>query len=166
MIITSSTIGSERPAGRPALACRRAGQTNLRTFVNIRGMLYHAGQNGFAVVVEISMRRYDIYPVSYQVDPNRTDLAAEFRQNIRGPHSEELRKVLHRMRGMPISGKYVLIVREPFRKWRIGRLSGRRGDPVEDIDHAEFDSLDEAEWQIFRLRWQALTGLALELDNE
>ena len=112
------------------------------------------------------MRRYDIYPVSYNIDPKRTDLAREFRDNIGGPHSEELRYVLHRMRGMPIARKYVLIVQEPFRRWKIGQLSGNRGDPVTSVGNKEFTSLEDAEWEIFRLRWQEITGEPLELFDD
>jgi hypothetical protein len=38
---------------------------------------------------------------SYRLDPQRTDLAREFRSRIRGPYSAELQKLLHRMRWGP-----------------------------------------------------------------
>ena len=108
------------------------------------------------------MYRYWESTASYPVDPERTDLAREFRGNIRGPHSEELRYLLHRMRATPVRGKYVLIVVETFRKWRIGRI-GERNQPIEAVDDRIFDNLDEAEWAVFKLRWRDLTGQELRI---
>ncbi|MDE2791783.1 MAG: hypothetical protein OXI81_15370 [Paracoccaceae bacterium] len=108
------------------------------------------------------MYRYWEEAAIYPVDPGRVDLAREFRARIRGPHSEELRNLLHRMRAMPIRGKYVLVVVKPFRSWRIGRI-GERNQPIEAVDDRIFDSLDAAEWAVFRLRWRDLTGMELEL---
>ena len=51
------------------------------------------------------MRRYWEDPANYPIDPNRIDLAREFRDDIRGPHGEELRYILHRMRATPVKGK-------------------------------------------------------------
>ncbi len=108
------------------------------------------------------MYRYWEEAAIYPVDPDRTDLAREFRARIRGPHSEELRRLLHRMRATPIRGKYVIVIVEPFRTWRIGRIN-ERNQPVEAVDNRIFDNLDEAEWAVFELRWRDLTGTVLEL---
>ena len=104
------------------------------------------------------MQPYDPATSIWPADPQRTDLAAEFRAHVRGPHSEDLRRLLYRMRTLPLAGKLVLLVVEPYRQWAIGRLGPRRGDPVERVDNRVFTSLDEAEWAVFRMRWQALTG--------
>ncbi|MFK5057847.1 hypothetical protein ACI4AF_28405, partial [Klebsiella pneumoniae] len=45
----------------------------------------------------------------------RLDLAREFRAKIRGPHSEELRALLNRMRWGPLKGCWVLVVADPGR---------------------------------------------------
>ena len=109
------------------------------------------------------MNLYDENASIYPIDPSRTDLVKEFKAHIRGPYSEELRRVLHRMRTMPLKGRHVLVVRVPFREWVVGRLSGERGKPVAIDESQVFRSLDEAEWAVFKLRWQELTGRALEL---
>jgi len=66
------------------------------------------------------------------------------------------------MRATPIRGKYVLVVVEDFRRWRIGRIS-ERNRPIELVDDRVFDNLDEAEWAVFRLRWHDLTGQELRI---
>lgn len=109
------------------------------------------------------MHVYDSRDSIYPVDATRTDLALEFRENIRGPHSEALRRVLHRMRTTALAGRYCAIVKEPFESWVIGRLSGVRGQPPEVFEQRVFTDLDELEWEVFRLRWKQLTGTDLEV---
>ena len=99
----------------------------------------------------------------FPIDSARTDLALEFKANPRGPHVEELRRVLHRMRTTALRGRYCAIVKEPFESWVIGRLSGVRGEPPEIFDERVFTNLDEIEWEVFRLRWKQLTGRELEV---
>ena len=62
------------------------------------------------------------------------------------------------LRGGPKAGKYVLVVREPFRRWVLGRLPAKRGDPVELLEAHEFTDLATAEWEVFKLRWRAHGG--------
>lgn len=109
------------------------------------------------------MQPYDPSTSVWPVDPDRTDLAREFKARIRGPHSEDLRRLLYRMRTGPLAGKHVLLVVEPYRQWAIGRLGARRGAPIERVDNRVFTSLDEAEWAVFVLRWRELTGRELVL---
>ena len=94
----------------------------------------------------------------WEVDPNRTDLVEEFRRKPKGPHSDDLRRLLHRMRWSGIGGRYVLIVQEPGKRWMLGKLPGRRGEPVERFGNQVYDDPLKAEWDVFRIRWQALTG--------
>ncbi|MCC7273836.1 MAG: hypothetical protein IT561_14295 [Alphaproteobacteria bacterium] len=98
----------------------------------------------------------------YEIDPDRVDLVAEFRRNPKGPHSDGLRKVLHRMRWSGAGGRYVLVVLDPGRRWALGRLPERRGAPVELFRNQVFDDVGTAEWHVFKLRWQALTGRTIE----
>jgi hypothetical protein len=97
----------------------------------------------------------------YPIDPDRLDLVEEFRRNPRGPHSEPLQKVLHRMRWSGTGGRWVLITVEPGRRWMLGLLSEQRGVPVKTFPNRIYTSTVAAEWDIFRLRWEALTGRAL-----
>ena len=92
--------------------------------------------------------------------------AAEFRRNLDAGnfyHSPGLQRVLNVMRGGPKAGKYVLVTREPFRRWVLARLSEERGGPIEIMEGHEFTDLKEAEWTVFKLRWQERTGQTLDL---
>ena len=92
--------------------------------------------------------------------------AAEFKRNLDAGnwfHSPGLQRVLNAMRGGPWAGKYVLVVDEPFRRWRLGKMPGKRGDPIEIVPGHRFHSLKEAEWTVFKLRWQQHTGETLSL---
>ncbi len=97
----------------------------------------------------------------YEIDPARLDLVEEFRRKPKGPHSDELLKVLHRMRWSGVTGRWVLITLEPNRRWMLGRLPGKRGAPMETFPNRVFTSVEDAEWEIFRLRWEALTNSRL-----
>ena len=94
----------------------------------------------------------------YPIDPSRLDLVEEFHSRPRGPHSDALQKVLHRMRWSGASGRWVLITLEPNRRWMLGRLPGERGVPIETFPNRVFTRIEDAEWEVFRMRWEALTG--------
>ena len=94
----------------------------------------------------------------YRITAEDRQWVDEFRQNPLGPHSPNLQRVLNRMRGGSRSGKYCLICTKPFAEWQLGRMSGRRGVPVAPIAGEVFTNLAEAEWAVFRRRWQELTG--------
>jgi hypothetical protein len=97
----------------------------------------------------------------YQIDPSRLDLVEEFRRQPRGPHSDELQKVLHRMRWSGVTGRWVLITLEPNRRWMLGRVPEKRGVPMETFANCIFTRIEDAEREIFRRRWEALTGTKL-----
>lgn len=101
----------------------------------------------------------------YPIDPDRLDLVEEFRRAPKGLHSDALQKVLHRMRWAGEARRYVLVVIEPGRRWMLGRLPERRGGQVERLaDHVFTDPAD-AEWEVFRRRWQAITGRVLPAER-
>lgn len=77
-------------------------------------------------------------------------LVEEFCAAPFGRHSPVLQRLLLRLRSLPAEGKHVLVEVEPFRRWRLARLRGR-GEPVELLDEF-FDSLEQAERHVFRLR--------------
>ena len=89
-------------------------------------------------------------------------LAEEFRRDPFGRHSPELQRILHVMRGPPIEGKHVLLCTRPHREWALGRLSGVSQEPIELVPGCVFESLAEAEWHVFKLRWHALVGRSLD----
>ena len=42
-------------------------------------------------------------------------------------------------------------------------MPAKRGDPIEIVHGHQFHSLKEAEWTVFKLRWEAHTGETLSL---
>ena len=99
----------------------------------------------------------------YQITDADLKYAAEFKDQPFGYHSPGLQRVLNTMRGGTKTGKYVLIVREPFKRWVLGRLPAARGMPVEVLEGKEFIDLEDAEWAVFKFRWKAHTGRDVEL---
>jgi N,N-dimethylformamidase len=98
----------------------------------------------------------------YQFDPSRLDLAREFKAKPFGAHSPDLQYLLNLMRSREIAGRYVLIMTQPPAQWTLARLTdGNNGPPV--LTNTSFDSLEAAEWEVFRLRWEALAGTPLVL---
>jgi hypothetical protein len=85
-------------------------------------------------------------------------LAEEFKSRPIGHHSPELRRILTIFRSEPVKGRYVLLCTEPYKKWVVGQLSGERGKPTEIFHDKVFESLEEANWEVFRLRWNRHTG--------
>lgn len=100
----------------------------------------------------------------YQIDPDRIDLAEEFRENMFGRHSGELQRVLNRMRGGENAGRYVLVADRSGETLALARMGARRADPLSPVPGYAFRSHHEAEWTVFKLRWKELTGRDLPLD--
>ena len=103
-------------------------------------------------------------PSHYPIDATRLDLARAFKAKPYGPHSPDLQHVVNRMRWSPLAGRHVLLTRVPYREWVLARLTGRRGEPPVVDESRVFHSLAEAEWAVFRLRWEAITGQPLAID--
>ena len=103
-------------------------------------------------------------PSIFQIDPVRDlPLVKEFRDNPVGHHSTNLQRVLNVLRGEPLKGKYVLVCTKPHEEWQLAILSGERGKPVRLVTGKYYRSLEEAEWDVFKLRWKAATGQTLAL---
>ena len=79
-----------------------------------------------------------------------------------GYKSPGLQRLLNLMRGQGPEGKHVLLCREPYRRWALGRLPARRGESVEVVPGVEYRDLIEAERDVFRRRWRDLTGRDLD----
>jgi hypothetical protein len=100
----------------------------------------------------------------YRVDPIRDlPLAQEFHDSPIGHHSANLQRVLNVLRGGPLKGKYVLVCTIPHKKWQLATLSGERGKPVNLVPNIFFSDLKQAEWDIFRRRWEEHTGEILPI---
>ncbi|MBL8699470.1 MAG: hypothetical protein JNK67_13925 [Alphaproteobacteria bacterium] len=96
-------------------------------------------------------------------DPARVDLAREFRAKPFGGHSVELQQLLHLMRAGPIEGRHFLYINKPHQEWTLARMSDTQ--PLRPILVGPvFTDLAAAEWHVFKLRWQQLTGQSLAID--
>jgi hypothetical protein len=100
-----------------------------------------------------------------RIDPLRLDPVREFWARPIGHHSAELEAVLSILRSGPVAGKYCLICLRPHAEWAIGRISGVRGIAPVRVDGPVFNSIEDAERYVFRLRWEAETGFALPEDD-
>lgn len=103
----------------------------------------------------------------YEIDPSRLDLVEEFRKAPKGPYGPELQKVMHRMRWSGEGGRFALIPVIPGKSWMLAVLPTKRGEPVQQMPDRIFTSLEDAEWAVFKIRWEAITGTKIpeELGN-
>ena len=100
----------------------------------------------------------------FRIDPARVELAAEFKARPFGPHSGELQRVLNLMRSQGLAGRYALLTLVPHREWALIRLGAARGGRFEVVEGVRYGSAEEAEWDVFKRRWQELTGRALAME--
>jgi hypothetical protein len=102
--------------------------------------------------------------MGYRIDPD-TDRAfiEEFRQKPIGHHSPGLQRILNAMRYDPTGRQVILVCRKPFQEWVLGEMPPARDDPVKVESEPVFTSREEAEWEVFRRRWKAITGENINL---
>ena len=81
----------------------------------------------------------------------------EFRRKPVGQHSAFLQQRINVMRAEPVEGKYVLLCTKPHREWVLAQMNGR-GKPLTIHGNRVFHSLNEGEYEIFRLRWERHFG--------
>ena len=102
----------------------------------------------------------------HKVDATRLDLARQFRDNPLGPHGSELQKVLKLLRWDPIDDRIVAIQRQRGTPWQLARSTGPKGHPIEVFEGPGYATMAEAQWAIFRRRWERHTGQALSLEGD
>ncbi len=118
-----------------------------------------------------SVRSLDFAPaqrhntaMAYQIDPDTDrNYIEEFRRRPIGHHSPGLMRLLTVMRQDPSGRQVILVCRKPFREWVLGEMPARREEPIAVEASPIFTSREEAEWEVFRRRWQKLTGEAINL---
>ncbi len=98
------------------------------------------------------------------IDPSRLELVREFRARPIGHHSAELTAMLALLRSGAVKGKYCLICTRPHEEWVIARMSGVRGMAPVVEDNRVFGSIEEAEWEVFKLRWAEEIGGPIDED--
>ena len=100
----------------------------------------------------------------YDIDPERTDLIEEFRLSPGGPYSPELALMVNRLRLSPLGERYILVCTKRGCAWTVGKMPTERGRPVELLKDLAFDDYYDAAREVFRLRWQAVTGQSLSFE--
>jgi branched-chain amino acid transport system permease protein len=80
----------------------------------------------------------------------------EHRRDPAGSHSDALKRVLNYFRRSAGLPPYVIVCTEPFREWRVARLSGARGIPPSFVDERKFNSEAQAMHAVFLLRVEEL----------
>lgn len=98
----------------------------------------------------------------FQISDGDLQFAREFMDEPIGYHSPGLQRVLNRMRGADWNYKYVLLVKERYARWQLGKLPNFRGSKIEPVEGVEYTDLKEAERDIFKRRWKDLTGNDLD----
>ena len=96
----------------------------------------------------------------YEIDPTRTDLIEEFDRNPGGPYGPELTLVVNRLRLMPMEERTIIVCTRRGVEWTLARMPRARGDKLDYYDDLVFDDYDAAARTVFRMRWQAVTGVA------
>ena len=81
-----------------------------------------------------------------------TEVIAEHQRDPRGHHSDTLKRILDYFRRSSVLTPYVVICSEPFREWRVARLSGVRGQAPVFVDEQTFKSETEAIHAVFLKR--------------
>lgn len=97
----------------------------------------------------------------YVIDASRTDLVEEYRQNPGGPYSPELALAINRLRVGPMEERYILVCTKRGREWRVAKMPTVRGARLELIEGRVFNDYYAGAWEVFRLRWETVTGQAI-----
>ena len=101
--------------------------------------------------------------MTFRLTADRLDLAGEFKAKPYGHHSPELEAALDQLRVVNPNGKMILVCTRPGREWTLAYIKDDLSPAVLDADLV-FTSLEQAEWAVFKLRWQWLTGSALPIE--
>jgi hypothetical protein len=86
------------------------------------------------------------------------ELIAEHAARPLGQHSDALERVVQYFRRQPGAGKYIIVATEAWGEYRIGVLSGERGQVPEILGDATFGTEEEAMHGIFLRRVADLTA--------
>ena len=97
----------------------------------------------------------------YEIDPSRTDLVEEFRKNPDGPYSPELTLVVNRLRVMPMADRHILVCTKKGCEWMLAKMPSKRGAALELFKDRKFTNYNEGVWEVFRMRWETVTGESL-----
>ncbi|MGY3239738.1 MULTISPECIES: hypothetical protein [unclassified Bradyrhizobium] len=93
--------------------------------------------------------RFDGFRREYLRRLVNPEVIEEHRQSALGQHSERLERLLIYFRQRPLEQRYAVRAIEPFRRYQVVRLSGRRGVPPRLIDGAIYTSANDARHGLF-----------------
>ncbi len=93
----------------------------------------------------------------YKFDKDRLDLVREFKSKPYGEHSPDLQYLLAILRKPDDRPFHVLVMTEPDCRWTLALMNPKEKKPPR-LTNTSFASLEEAEWQVFRLRWAERAG--------
>ena len=116
------------------------------------------------MTIDKALHYYDRFDRELRADLRRLvtdDVIAEHRANPlgqRGPQSEALRRLLNYFRRAPQAGKLMVVAVEPWREYRLGMLSGVRGEPPKVLDEPVFATEEDALHGVFLARVRALVA--------
>jgi hypothetical protein len=94
----------------------------------------------------------------YKLSEEDAQFACEFLKQPFGYKSPGLQRVLNVMRGQGPAGKYVIVCKEPYRRWQLARLPAKRGAAIIEVLGVEYADLGSAERDVFMRRWRDLGG--------
>lgn len=86
------------------------------------------------------------------------ELIEEYRRNSFGQHSESLERLLMYFREADGARRYVVRRDSKTGTFRIGRLTGKRDQPLELIDDTEYATAEDAIHNVFLHRLHQLLG--------
>ncbi|MEQ9811980.1 MAG: hypothetical protein RLO50_04305 [Azospirillaceae bacterium] len=89
---------------------------------------------------------------------NWRGIVEEFRIRPFGQHSADLQALLDRFRAEPIEGKPFLYMVEQHRRWALAHFSTTRPLTWTVERDTVFTRIEDAEWHVFRRRWQDRYG--------
>jgi len=93
----------------------------------------------------------------YQIDPDRLDLLEEFKARPFGEHSPDLQYMLNQLRRDTGDEFPVLVMTKPYEQWTLAWMKTGVIAPPRRTN-TTFDSIEQAEWEVFKIRFKAATG--------
>jgi branched-chain amino acid transport system permease protein len=108
--------------------------------------------NLFADRAALANSRFDAHVRAVVRTLLTDDVIAEHEYDPRGDHSDDLKRVLNYFRRSTSLTPYVVLCTQPFRQWRVARLTGQRHQAPVFADEQTFDSESAAEHAVFLMR--------------
>jgi hypothetical protein len=97
------------------------------------------------------------------IDVTRLDLAREFKRNPFAKHSPDLYALLEILRGPRFNGNYVLVQLEAGKRYVLA-VKQPGGKPPTVLSNEVFARAEDAEWAVFKRRWEAAAGQPLPVE--